>query len=451
MTLISTRAALLCATIAASAAFSVPAAAQESLTVWFTKGFYKSEDDALFSMIKKFEDATKVKVELSLYATEDCITKSVGAVEAGTPPDVGYCTTYDFRTTGKWAYEGRLENVDDVITPIKDQFLPDALKTTFLFNSKTGKKGYYAFPVEQQTMHFNYWSDMVAEAGFKDSDIPNTWNDFFDFWCDKVQGSLRAKGKRVYGIGQPMGVGASDTFYSFLTWANAYGAQVVDEDGKIVLDQPKNRAAMIEAVKHYASIFTRGCTPPSSVNWLDPDNNNYMHTRQTVATHNATISIPAKHLDDSTNPALTEAQRAQAHKNYYELMKTIDWPKRPDGSVLPQLAAVKTAVIFADAKNKKRAKEFMTFMMKDENLRPFVEGSTGRWYPITKAGIDSPFWTDGKDPHRAVVNRQFRNGTLPFQFVYNYKFTAVNAENVWAKALLRVAQDKISRSRRWTR
>ena len=33
---------------------------------------------------------------------------------------------------------------------------------------------------------------------------------------------------------------------------------------------------------------------------------------------------------------------------------------------------------------------------------------------------------------------------MPFQFVYNYKFTTVNAENVWAKAVNRVVQDKIS-------
>ena len=65
-------------------------------------------------MVDKFQKATGVKVDLSLYATEDCVTKSVGAVEAGTPPDVGFCTTYDFRTTGQWAFEGKLEDVSDV-------------------------------------------------------------------------------------------------------------------------------------------------------------------------------------------------------------------------------------------------------------------------------------------------------------------------------------------------
>ncbi|KRE08938.1 ABC transporter substrate-binding protein [Bosea sp. Root670] len=431
------------AVAAVVAGWSGAAMAQETLTAWFTKGFYKGEDDALLAVVDKFQKATGVKVELSLYATEDCVTKSVGAVDAGTPPDVGFCTTYDFRTTGKWAYDGKLEDVSDVIEPMKAEFQPMAVSTTFLMNGKTGKKSYYAFPVEQQMMHITYWKDMLEEAGFKEADIPKTWNGYWDFWCDKVQGALRAKGKRVYGIGHPMGIAASDTFYSFLTFANAYNAQVVDENGKIVLDQPANKKAMVEAVKSYANIFQRGCTPPSSVNWLDPDNNVAFHNRTTVATHNATISIAGKHMDDMSNQALTAEQRATAKKNYEDNIRTAEFPLKADGSKMTNLAAVKTAVIFADAKNKKRAKEFMAFFMKDENLRPFVEGSAGRWVPTTLKAIEAPFWSDGKDPHRAVVYKQYKDGTVPFQFVYNYNFTTVNAENVWAKAVNRVVQDKI--------
>jgi len=49
---------------------ATPAFAQEKVTVWWEKGFYKAEDDALFAMIKKFEDKTKIKVDLSFYATQ---------------------------------------------------------------------------------------------------------------------------------------------------------------------------------------------------------------------------------------------------------------------------------------------------------------------------------------------------------------------------------------------
>ena len=42
------------------------ASAQEKLTVWWVKGFYKSEDDALFAAIKKFEAKhPKIKIEQS--------------------------------------------------------------------------------------------------------------------------------------------------------------------------------------------------------------------------------------------------------------------------------------------------------------------------------------------------------------------------------------------------
>ncbi len=38
-------------------------AQQETLTVWFTKGFYKGEDDALLAMVDKFQKGTGVKVD----------------------------------------------------------------------------------------------------------------------------------------------------------------------------------------------------------------------------------------------------------------------------------------------------------------------------------------------------------------------------------------------------
>ncbi len=100
------------ALFAASAlVMSTQALAQEKLTVWWVRGFYKSEDDALFAAIKKFEDKTGVKVELSQYPVQDMIPKTVAALDAGTPPDVAYADVYDFQVAGKWAYDGKLEDI----------------------------------------------------------------------------------------------------------------------------------------------------------------------------------------------------------------------------------------------------------------------------------------------------------------------------------------------------
>src|SRR3979490_2118381 len=71
---------------AAALALSGQVAAQEKLTVWWGKGFYKSEDDALYEAIKKYEAKSGVKVELSQYAVQDGIPKVVAALDAGNPP-----------------------------------------------------------------------------------------------------------------------------------------------------------------------------------------------------------------------------------------------------------------------------------------------------------------------------------------------------------------------------
>ena len=421
-------------------AAATPVAAQEKLTVWWAKGFYKSEDDALYEAIKKYEAKTGVKIELSQYAPQEMIPKTVAALDAGTPPDVAYADVYDFQVASKWAYEGKLEDLSDVIGPIKDKFLKGTVETTYLYNDKTKKKAYYAFPLKQQTMHIQYWKNMLAEAGYKESDIPKEWKAYWDFWCDKVQPAHRSKtGKKTYAVGQPLGVDSSDSFYSFLTFADAHNVKLVDDNGKLLVDDPKVKAALVSTVRDYSNIRTRGCTPPSSTNWKDPDNNVAFFNNTILLTHNATISIAAKWLDDANNPNLTAEQRATAKKNYDENIATAGFPNKPDGSPMIYRAAVKVGVIFENSKNKKRAKEFVAFMMQDDNLQPLVEGSLGRWYPVTKTGTQSKFWQ--ADPHRKAVQAQFNAGTTPFEFTKNYKFTVLNNENVWAKATSRVIND----------
>ena len=48
---------LLAALAGAGLIASFPAAAQDKLTVWWAKGFYKGEDDAFLEAVKKFEAA----------------------------------------------------------------------------------------------------------------------------------------------------------------------------------------------------------------------------------------------------------------------------------------------------------------------------------------------------------------------------------------------------------
>jgi multiple sugar transport system substrate-binding protein len=418
--------------VAAIGLFSAmaPAMAQDKkITVWFGKGFYKSEDDALLEAIKKFEAKTGIKVELSQYAIQDMIPKTVAALDSGTVPDVAYSDSYDVQAQGKWAFEGKLEDLSDILVPMKSAFAPNTLETALLYNDVTKKKGYYGFPLKQQSMHVQIWQDMLEQAGFKQSDIPTKWEDYWSFWCDKVQPAIRkATNQRIYAVGQPMGVESTDSFQSFYTFMDAYNVKLVDDDCKLL-------------VEDYTDTYVRGCTPPSSTTWKDPDNNVAFHNKTIVMTHNFTISIAAKWLDDANNPALTPEQRAAGKKAYEETIITASFPNKPDGTPIKYRSDVKTGLIFTAAKNKAEGKEFIKFLLQEENLRPYIEGALGRWFPVTTASQQSPFWQ--ADRHRKAVYAQFTGGTTPFDFTKNYKFTILNNENVWAKAMNRVVSEKV--------
>src|SRR6186713_2063105 len=160
-----TRLVLAAAGVAFGLLAGAPAQAQEKLTVWWVKGFYKAEDDALFEAIRKYEAKHKgVKIELSQYPIQDMIPKTVAALDSGSPPDVAYADVYDFQVAGKWAFDGKLEDISSVINPMRARFAPNTVETAFLYNDVTKTRAYYAFPMKQQTMHIEYWVDMLNEA-----------------------------------------------------------------------------------------------------------------------------------------------------------------------------------------------------------------------------------------------------------------------------------------------
>jgi multiple sugar transport system substrate-binding protein len=428
--------------LAMGAVTTSTAFAQEKVTIWWAKGYYPQEDQGMYDAIKKFEAKNpKYKIDLSLYAPQETVPKLVAAMDANNPPDVAYGDVLDFQVAAKWAFENKLADISGIIDPLRSKFEPQALSTTFLYNNTGAKRAYYAFPIKQQTMHIQYWKDMLGEAGFKESDIPKDWKGYWSFWCEKVQTGYRTKtGSRTFGTGFPMGVDSSDSFFSFLTFMDAHNVKLVNDSGKLLVDDPSVRAGLINAVNDYTSVYGKGCTPPSSTTWKDPDNNVAFHNKTIIMTHNATISIAAKWLDDANNPKLSQAERDVAKANYEQKIATAGFPSKPDGSKMTYRSAVKVGVIFDAAKNKEGAKKFVSFLLEDANLTPYVEASLGRWFPVTKAGQQSAFWK--KDSHRTAVYNQFTAGTTPFEFTKNYKFTTLNNENVWAKAMNRVLSEK---------
>lgn len=377
---------------------------------------------------------------LSRFTAQEIVPKTAAALAAGNPPDLAYGDAFDAHAP-KWAYDGRLESLAGVLAPIKARFVPNALAAAYLYDNQAKKRAYYAFPVKQQALHIQYWRDMLAEAGFKESDIPRKWKAYWDFWCGPVQEGYRKNtGGRAYAVGHPMGVDSSDSWFSYLTFLDAYNVRLVTDDGKLNVDSKATRQGLIDSLRDYTSTVGRGCTPSSAVGWKDRDNNLGFHGKALILTHNAGISIAAKWRDDMDNDKLSAADRAQARLNYEKRIATAGFPARPDGKPMRYRAAVKLGVVFSSAKNKRRGAELAAFLMQEERLKPYVEAALGRWYPVLKSDAAGKFWTD--DPHRKAVRDQFSAGTLAFESARNWKFALLNDENVWARAMSRIVVDK---------
>jgi multiple sugar transport system substrate-binding protein len=421
---------------------AAPGFAQEKLAVWWVKGFYQAQEAALLAAIAKFEAKTGQKVELTQLAAQEAIPRIEAALEAGSPPDVAYADTFDRQAAGRWAFEGKLDDISDVIVPMKDRFAPNAVAATYLLNGVTGKRAYYAFPLKQQMLHVQYWKDMLATAGFKESDIPDTWKEYWSFWCAKVQPAFRAAtGKTVYGVGNPMGLNSADATRSFQAWLDAYNVKLVDEAGKVLVDDPKVREGLIAALKDYTDIYLTGCSPPQSINWANRDNNRAFHDRAVILTHNASLAIVRKWLDEADDESLPSERRTLGRRAHDELLATARFPRKPDGSPMVSRVEVKVGVIFREARNKARAREFVKFLLEDDTLRLHVESARGRWFPVTKDGQKSAFWE--ADRHRRAVYDEFMAGTRPFEYTTNFKFAVLDNENVWEKAMHRVVKDKL--------
>ncbi len=425
-----------------------PADAGEKLVVWWNKGYYPEEDAAMQKIVKEFEAQRKVEVELSFTAQEDLLKKITAALIARRVPDVAFCFFNDWQVVPKYGWDDQLADVSDVVNELKPRYNPKMLEVAYVLNNKTKKRAYYGIPIEAQTMHIHYWRDLVKEAGLPDdpAKIPMKWDEYWSFW-KKAQDALRkkdpAKYGKLYGIGMTMSTRASDTLYNFDMALLSFNGELLDKEGKVVADQPQNRQAVINTLKWFAELFTSGYVPPDATNWTDGDNNAGFHSKSIVMTPNPSQSIPAAQFFNKDDPQKT---------NYFDNMATIEWPDGPDGKKARYLSAVKTVIIPKESKQQKLAKEFVKFVLEPARFLEYVKAANGRWYPAFTDVEKDPFWRTGhrgpkgqKDPHVPVATMIYQDReNRVFEHWKHPAYSQVYDENIWGKAMARIAIEKWS-------
>ena len=414
-------------------------ATQNSLNIWWDKGFNPEEDEALRQLVGNWENKTGKKINLVFYSTDSLGDKISRSMKAGTPPDVIMSFKAERSPNSQLAWDDKLVDVSDIVNSVKDKYPQAVLQTVNFYNNVDKKRSYYAIPIHQGTMHIQYWRDLLAEVGRSEQDIPKEWDAFWDFW-KQVQNDLQAKNQqnkqssnqsKIYALGLTLSPEAGDTYYLFEQILEAYDVGIISPQGELLIDEPKVREGIIKVLTWYQQFYQQGYIPPTALKWLNPDNNRSILNREVLMTPNATLSIPAAVREDADI--------------YNNDLGTIEFPNKPSGQPMRHLTMAEQAAILSDSKNQKLAKEFLKYLVDTQVMKDYLTTAGGRNSPVLEPAWEDSFWTNPDDPHISTVTKTFREGNN--RYFYNSKspaYSQVLDKNVWGKALNKVIVDKIS-------
>ena len=249
------------AVLGAALLAAAPAFAQEKLTVWWVKGFYKAEDDALFDAIKKFEAKNKnIKVELSQYPVQDMIPEDGGGARFRQPARRGLCRRLRLpghRQVGlrrQARRHLRRDRSDARASSSRRRCRPRSSTTTRPRRARTTPSRSSSRPCTSSTGR-TCWP-MRASRRATSPRTGRTTGASGATRCSRPIARRPATARSASGM--PMGVDSSDSFFSFLTFMDAYNVKLVNDSGKLLVDDPAVRQGLINALTDYTDVYTQG-------------------------------------------------------------------------------------------------------------------------------------------------------------------------------------------------
>jgi ABC-type glycerol-3-phosphate transport system substrate-binding protein len=120
-------------------------------------------------MAADYEQASGNKVDHSLIPYAALRQKAISAIASGAVPDM--IEVADFALAPIQSWGDKLIDINDVVEPQKEQFIPTALPCCHYYNNVTKKRAYYVVPVRIAAVPFHIWKSLVEQGGSKISDL----------------------------------------------------------------------------------------------------------------------------------------------------------------------------------------------------------------------------------------------------------------------------------------
>jgi multiple sugar transport system substrate-binding protein len=342
-----------------------------SLRVLRPSKFVQGDETLFLENTKKFTDQTGVQVTVNSESWEDLRPKTATAAAIGSGPDIVLAWSDD-----PHKFASRCVDLTDLATYLGEKYggwWPIVEK--YGRDQKTGN--WIAMPIGGSGNRFVHRKSWVNEAGYEM--VPKDLDGFLAM-CRK----LKANGHPV-GFALGNATGDANSWCHWVVWT--HGGALLDENDRVTINSPETIAALKYA-KELADTFI-----PGAASWLDPSNNKAFLAGEISGTGNGiSIYYAAKNSQDA-------AVKAMAEDIYHAAM-----PIGPAGRPTER-ALIVNSMIFTHTKYPNAAKEYLRFMMEQEQYEPWLTASIGYWNHPLKAYDGAAIWSaDPKhEPYKHVL------------------------------------------------
>jgi multiple sugar transport system substrate-binding protein len=332
--------------------------------------FVQGDIDQYMANVKKFTEKYGIEVRVDNEGWEDVRPKAAVAANVGSGPDIILSTNDDANL-----YPDKLVDVTDLADylgrkyggwyPVCEQYLrPDG-------------KRWIGIPLGAAGKAIVYRTSHMKAAGF--DTFPKDTAGFL-----KLMQAMKEKGTPGgFALGNATGDG--NTYCNWLLWA--FGGKLVDDNNVVVINSPET----VKALEYGKALYETFV--PGTLSWLDPNNNKaFLDGQISVTANGISVYYAAK---TSADPKVKEMAADIDHANM---------PIGPTG-VPGEFNLFFNQMIFRHTKFPKAAKEFIRFMMEEEQSGPWMQAAIGYVAHPLAAYEKNPIWTvDPKHlPYRDAV------------------------------------------------